>query len=248
MFRRSYLFPVIAGAALFFLPGCGSDSDSDDGSGSSQALEILDPAQPHYGKTHAEWGAAWWKWNYENPGPKHPLGDTTGADCDVNQPAEVFYLVGSLGGAVTRTCTVPKGKALFFPLINVAADNAGVPVADQMTEEQLKEFAGGAMDVVTSIQLELDGKSAGATLADYSEYLGALTPFSYTVPDTADNFYRKVFGLDFAGKVDSAYTRGYWMMIAPPAAGAHTIHLKARAEPPGSDPFELEVTYNLTIQ
>lgn len=249
MFRGVSSYSVaIAAAALFLLPACGSDSDSEESTTGAQGLTILDPAEPHFGKTHAEWGAAWWKWNYENPGPKHPLADATGADCDVNQPAEVFYLVGSTGGPVTRACTVPAGKALFFPLINMSADNAGVPTADQMTNAQLEEFATGAMDVVTLIELELDGKSVGSALADFSKYLGPVTPYAYTVPDTPDNFYRKVFGLDFAGAVDPSYSRGYWVMLAPPKAGKHTIHFKARAEPPGADPFELEVTYDLNVQ
>lgn len=248
MFRHSCSFStVIAGAALLLLPACGSDSESGSSSG-SQDLQILDPAQKHYGKTLGEWGAAWWKWNYENPGPKHPLTDDTGADCDVNQPADVFYLVGSLGSTVTRSCTVPEGKALLFPLINMAGDNAGVPTDQQMTDQQLKDFLDTMLGAVTLVELELDGKSLGATLPDYAEYLGPITPFSYTVPDTADNFYRKVFGVDFSGTVDPSFSKGYWVMLAPPKPGNHTIHFKARAEPDGADPFELEVTYNLTVQ
>ena len=68
----------------------------------------------------------------------NPLLDTTGAYAAAGQengigPAnKYFFLTGTFGnaythGPVTRTATVPKGKALFFPIINYEADNAVAP-------------------------------------------------------------------------------------------------------------------------
>jgi hypothetical protein len=220
---------------------------SAGGGGDAASFEILDPSVPQFSKTYAEWGAEWWKWVYENPGPQHPLADTTGADCAVNQPTGMFFLAGTSGGVVTRTCTVPAGKPLFFPLINLAADNGGVPQADWMTDQALQDYTKN-IEGTTDLFLEIDGTVIGSTVAAFASYLTPMQKFAYTVPDTADNYYRKVGGTDFAGLVDPSYTRGYYIMLAPPPAGTHTIHFKAGVGEVDAGGFALEVTYNLTIQ
>src|SRR5689334_20097251 len=105
---------------------CGSDDKE------TSSLDLLDPSAVHYGKTYAEWSASWV--SYANsvapPDCVSPMLDATGASCTLYQDPQspVFFLVGNWGGVSRRTeCVVPSGKALFFPLVNVWADNAGVP-------------------------------------------------------------------------------------------------------------------------
>src|SRR5262245_34860597 len=63
--------------------------------------------------------AQWWQWALSIPTDVNPQTDGTGEDCMVGQRGEIWFLAGILGGGtVTRTCSVPAGKSLFFPLVN----------------------------------------------------------------------------------------------------------------------------------
>jgi hypothetical protein len=228
--------------------GATGGSAGSGGQADASAVEVLDPKQDHYGKTFSEWGAEWWKWVYENPGPNHPLADTTGQYCDTNQPSNMFFLAGTSGGSVTRNCTLPATKPVFFPLINMAADNGGVAPDASSTEQELQDFINGAIASVNLLELQIDGTSVGSSVSDFSDYLTATQKFSYTVPDTTDNYYRKVLSTDFSGLVDPSFSKGYFVMLAPLSKGAHTIHFKAAAGDQDAGGFSLEVTYNLTVQ
>lgn len=73
---------------------------------------------PFQGKTYGQWAAAWWQWALSAPTPVNPLVDPVGADCAAGQSGSVWFLAGTFGGAVTRTCNVPVGRSLFFPVAN----------------------------------------------------------------------------------------------------------------------------------
>lgn len=70
-------------------------------------------ANPVFGPLSAKW----WQWraaliSNSEEGPS--------AECDRGQAGSVFFLTGSFGNdPVDMTCEVPRGKALFFPLINI---------------------------------------------------------------------------------------------------------------------------------
>jgi hypothetical protein len=49
-----------------------------------------------------------------------------GEQCAGGQSGKVWYLAGTVGsGSVTRTCTVPTSRALFFPITGDVADVFG---------------------------------------------------------------------------------------------------------------------------
>lgn len=50
---------------------------------------------------------------------RNPVSDRTGAFAAEGQPADVWFLAGTFGGAAHRRCVVPAGRPLFFPLINM---------------------------------------------------------------------------------------------------------------------------------
>jgi len=79
-----------------------------------------------YGNSYGEWSARWLQWVFSIPAATNPAADTTGANCGEGQAGPVWFLAGTfINTAVTRACTVPAGKALFFPLVN-GAFGAGV--------------------------------------------------------------------------------------------------------------------------
>ena len=64
--------------------------------------------------------AQWWQWVLAVPASENPLTDTTGQFAAVNQRGRVWFLAGNVsGGTTVRTISVPAGKALFFPIVNV---------------------------------------------------------------------------------------------------------------------------------
>jgi hypothetical protein len=88
------------------------------------------PPSPHsyYGMTYGEWSAKWWAWNNSMPVDQHPLFDT--ADCSARQLGTVWFLGGTSTAtdrngetvwSADRVCNVPRGTALFFPVINSEA-------------------------------------------------------------------------------------------------------------------------------
>src|SRR5437764_1352063 len=83
------------------------------------------------GNTYVGWSGLWWQFVSSIPATDNPLLDQTGADCTVGQSGSVWFLVGvSTSGRVTRTCTIPSGKILFFPVVNQFAAAEGT--VDQM--------------------------------------------------------------------------------------------------------------------
>src|SRR5262245_19870660 len=68
--------------------------------------------------TFAELSAQWWQWAFSIPTSKNPLFDDTGVYCMVGQRDDLWFLGGSFSGPVTRTCTIPEGTSLFFPVVN----------------------------------------------------------------------------------------------------------------------------------
>jgi len=80
----------------------------------AQADEQITPVNANaYGNTYGEWSARWWQWLLSIPMDHNPNFDTTGADCGQEQVGPVWFLASRFEGtsAVTRSCTVPAGKA-----------------------------------------------------------------------------------------------------------------------------------------
>jgi hypothetical protein len=75
--------------------------------------------EPVAGMTQAEWSEAWWQWAGSFAHSESPIADQTGERCASRQQGDVWFLAGTYGTSRTvRTCRVPRGKYLFFPLIN----------------------------------------------------------------------------------------------------------------------------------
>src|SRR3954453_11906827 len=91
--------------------------------GNGNPSVIPSNARP-YGQSYVEWSNAWWQWAFSLPVPAgnpeaHPLFDPTGASCGAGQSGSVWFLAGSFAGrTVVRNCTIPTGKAIFFPILN----------------------------------------------------------------------------------------------------------------------------------
>ena len=141
-----------------------------------------------------------------------------------------------------RCCTVPAGKALFFPILNAlfgagAGDcdpsNPGVPcnLAD------LRVTAAGAMDSV-----KLTAIIDGQPLEDLNQQRVQSPALTITWPD--NNVSKDATGTSIPqGTYTPNVSDGYWLMLPPLPAGNHTIYFKGVV-----GTFTVEVTYKLLVQ
>jgi hypothetical protein len=223
---------------------------------SMSALSIVPPAtaQTVTGNTYGAWSAAWWRYVALQPAATNPVVDTKGVNCGVGQlsTSPVFFLVGSFGSdPVTRTCTVPAGKALFFPLINTAdvhTPGDSTPT-DQLLWNEMEVTRGFS---ISDLHASIDGVPVSnlnpaaltpspAARTPYRTCAGPVSrcsapAFSLTLPQ--DN----VFGLP-EGTYGPAVADGVYLMLAPLSAGRHTITFGGT----GSSGFSQDITYNLVV-
>jgi hypothetical protein len=79
----------------------------------------IPPDQPVANSSQAAWSKAWWQWAGSFDYAHSPVADRTGSNCHLKQKGPVWFLAGTYETVRTiRTCTVPRDKYIFFPLIN----------------------------------------------------------------------------------------------------------------------------------
>ncbi len=192
---------------------------------------VFPPDSRPYGKTINQWTAAWWKYVLAFPAPTNPLADASGANCAVGQSGQVFFLVGTTGGpAVRDDCVVPPGKSILFPIINVIA--AGPE--DGATAADIVSLATEYMSQTDTVVATVDGVNLSHLLDDY-RFPSPIFSFDGATPG--------IFAPYYEGYRATAFSDGWWVMLAPLSPGPHTIHFLGHL--PG---FTTEVTYHLVVK
>jgi hypothetical protein len=209
---------VVLGLAVALAAAGTSGSARAHDSGRARVIPVDAVA---YGSTYGEWGARYWQWVLSIPADRNPGLDTTGAFCGEGQQGPVWFLGSTFGGdPVTRQCTIPAGKALFFPIASVIS-GAGAYDCDPTVPgvpcniAEMRAIAGNATDPLT-LEVTIDGRRLRHLSGQRVE-----TPvFSLTFPE--DN----AFGAP-AGVLGPQVADGYWLMLAPLSVGPHTIRSRA---------------------
>lgn len=207
---------------------------------------LADPQPQVLGKTIGEWSAKWWQWAFSIPAPENPMLDETGANCEQGQQGPVWFLAGVWGGGkATRSCIVPRGKHILFPIansfwINSAKDNAN------NTEKDYRQFANDFLPPSIGGDLE-------ATLDGYPIIFDPKTPIIrsqspvFTASFPADNVITKITDPPVPASDLTGYpivSDGFWVMLPPLSRGIHTLHFRAGQK----DQYGFQdVTYNLTV-
>jgi hypothetical protein len=201
------------------------------------------------GQTYAQYAADWWTWALSIEGNMNPVIDD--GPCDQAQPADVFFLAGNTGGTVTRSCTVPATKPLFFPILNtfsMACTETVTDCADATGQHMIDNANAAYSTPPISMQVEIDG----ASLTDLEQYYAVTAEFDD--PRESDD-PDQPFATDCTGPVRANSCgvavgsprplagSGYWILMKPLTVGSHVVHFQGRV--PG---FSLNVTYNLTVQ
>lgn len=192
-------------------------------------------AAPAPERTYSSLAAKWWTWAASQPVPTNPVADKTGKDCANGQTGSIWFLAGAVGGGdVSRTCTLPAGSDIFFPLINIVDIEAK---ADNRSPGFVRNVL-ASVDVKNStsnLTVTFDGKDIGPEVIRYEE-----SPmFAVTLPK------QNIFGAP-AGSYDPCGDNGYYALINGATPGVHTLNFTGAYDGPlGS--FAINATYRLTV-
>jgi hypothetical protein len=190
------------------------------------------------GKPVNQIGALWEQWALKNPKLTNVILDTTGAQCGQNQPpytanpaTNIWWLAGTDGGAVTRTCTVPLTRTVVFPIVTNAYFG--------FSTDTQAEIDQGVADAVANA-VEASGLSVtydGVPLSNPKSYFAKSAPFSVTLP--ANNIYDLPAGTVLSPSTDV----GYYVGVTLYTPGQHTLKFKGTIAGQAVD-----VTYKLNVK
>jgi hypothetical protein len=228
---RNLVPATLAALSLAALGGTAATADT---------AVVIPPQQQSYGQL----GANWWKWVLAIPALDNPQFDPTGADCALGQNGGIWFLAGTAGVSVTRSCTIPAGKAIFFPLVAIendypCPDPNFQPPPGQSLKDFLTEGAAATIDHTTELEAELDG----VAIPNLFSYRGTSNMYSFVGDPSLTGFDPCITGTQ-----QKAVSDGYWLLLAPLSPGTHTLHFRAAIVFPDGSGFSTEATYNLTVQ
>jgi hypothetical protein len=210
---------------------------------------------PQIAKSYGYLSAVWWQQVFRIPAATNPLLDTTGAHCADGQRGPVFFLHGFAGaGSVERNCTVPKRKALFFPLVNafdlhIPCPN---PACDENTTPQgvWDELHGAFNFRVDSLYARVDGVAVPNLDPASNRYRGcagpdpACGPRSFPIRLPADNLLSQFAGGTLPpGVYSPTVADGFYLLLAPLRPGRHELEFGGTGSGGAQD-----ITYHLVVR
>lgn len=185
--------------------------------------------------------AQWWQLIGSIPTTVNPLLDSTGADCMVGQRGPVWFLAGtSSGGTASRTCSIPAGEALFFPVVNfvnINTPNVCGQNSSNLSAAVLRSQIAPFIDAATNLSVQLDG---------YPVPFSRVKSTVFAISFPADNIFNAPCGgagTVPAGTYSPAVDDGFYAVLPPLRVGSHTLHIHGEIP---SLSFILDVTYDLT--
>jgi hypothetical protein len=189
-----------------------------------------------YGIPYAEWTAKWDQWFISMPQQTNAADDPTGKFCAVNQNGPVWFLAGTTGGSAERTCTIPTGKAILFPVVNSECSYIENPTAK--TESDLISCAKQDNNRATNLQATLDGHK----LQQLEKYRVVSPLVEVTFPNN------NLFGV--APGHSKMIVDGFYVFLQPLSKGNHELHFSSFTPPasPGGQNYVVDVTYHLKVQ
>jgi len=179
----------------------------------ANAMKVMPPAATVIGKSAADYSAAWWQWAFARPAGMRVFDDPTGAVCEEGQKGAVWFLAGTSGSDVAkRRCKVPKGKYLFFPVINMMMFS---PRDRHLSCAEVQAGAAANNDHLQYAIVKIDG----VVVPD-------ITRFRAHTAQCFDVFARAPY-IDDAKAYAPAASDGYWLMLEPPSPGHHRLSVRA---------------------
>jgi uncharacterized protein len=208
------------------------------------------------GRTYGEWSADWWQWMASIPRAENPQDNDGAIDCTLGQQGPVWHLAGApLGTTAERSCTVPAGTPLFFPMLNGVFINE--PGEAFTVAEKRQRLDGLFSDLVPGFLADF-GLPGSRACALHAMLDGVPVHFA----DPGAHVQSPPFPL-FTGDGPSnlppglsdpeAVSNGFWVMLPGLAPGEHTLRFggalcefETNAIHPAVGP--IDVTYHLTVR
>jgi len=190
-----------------------------------------------YGIPYAEWAGKWQQWLFSVPQPLNPVTDPTGMNCAQGQNGPVWFLAGTTGGSAERTCTIPAGKAIFYPVISAECTYADTP--NVKSEPGLVSCA--QVDNTRSINLQ--ATVDGVNIKQLNNYRATSPLFNFTISP------HNAFGVP-AGPTHGI-ADGFWVFLKPLTPGKHELHFSGLTPgnpTTGTTNFIVDTKYHLTAK
>ncbi len=228
--------------AVLTVPSLALAGQDYHGNGKHKTTRIIPPNVEAYGTSYSALAGAWWNWALNQPPAMNPILDETGQfaavgqDEDWGQGKKIFFLAGNFGGETVRECTVPKGKALFFPLAN----NLFVS-PEEGTVEEVRSAANDATAPTSFLECIIDG----VPVADLFAYRAQSPPGGSPFEIRPGSFAATL--LPPRGP-EPAVADGYWLLLELGGGAEHVIEFSARVGDPQAPDFQLSVKYLLTVE
>jgi hypothetical protein len=198
------------------------------------------PSSPQ--RNLADLTAEWWNWGFSTSPSPLEGSYTGGTQCEGQYIEGVFFLAGAGGSkAVDRTCTVPAGTPILFPVSNVICSAAFDPIQEvddpkPYDKKCAEPITDDVIDPPSEWYATLDGQ-------DLEQQRIASGLFHWTIASD-DNPFGLTAGTYLAG------SDGLWVYLEEGlTAGEHTIVFGGRYRDTPFGSFKgARVTYHLTAQ
>ena len=184
----------------------------------------------------------WWQWALSIPASVNPNLVQPGDDtCMIGQRGPIWFLAGVIGGgSAMRTCSVPEGNSLFFPVINyVNFYSPQCPPLTGKTVKELRDYIKPFIKGIDNVSVTLDDQEIKKTLLRFV----ISDPFEFALPP--DNVFSGCPADIYSPAVDA----GYYASLPPLSRGAHMLHIHGESDsgPNFFGHVVEDVTYNLTV-
>jgi hypothetical protein len=208
-------------------------------------------AIPPISSRYSQLAAAWWQWAvsiHTSNNPSNPFGSGT-VDCSMNQPRQgnIWFLAGTAFPpftGVVRTCNIPTGTSLFFPLLDAECDALTDPTKGVTDESKLRECVAAVINGVTltSLTATVDGVPVSTDLRQFR----VQSPL-FTFTSVADSpFATPAQSTPLPAATSPSVADGYWVLLHPLPPGQHQISFGGSVSFPGGS-FQTSVTYNIIV-
>ncbi len=193
------------------------------------------------GNSWEDWGAKWWNWLLSITDKDNPVHDRTGELQHITQRhlPNVFFLAGTHDRKVERTCKIPAGVSILFPIATMSTSYAEFPNLHNETE--LRTYAEEGNQVL-DMKLSIDGEEIDKGNLDKYRVKSPL--FKVDLPENNIHMY-------VDGGETEAVSDGYWAFLKPLSPGNHTLIISQTTKDhplSGTINCRYDLTYHLAVQ
>jgi hypothetical protein len=218
------------------------------------------------GATYGQWSGRQWAWELSAvDDPAHQVvapdpgtaTDPEPVNCALGQSGNVWFLAGTTYAqpftTTFRSCSVPTGHFLFFPLVDAWADNLSCPGTPNttFTADQLHAAVSQIIDGsdTASLHASVDGRAVRSLGDDPGSFRAQANGFSYTLP--ANNALGAfgcgtLFPAGTTTPPPGAFADGYYLMLPPLSVGTHQLSFGGTTTFQGSS-FVEDINYTITV-